>query len=420
MRAVFGLLLIMLGLAMAVVWMPAQNSEQQLAVVTQIATQGIPVRQDSSDRVGRTFSPATPLLATVEAPGSARPVLSAGMARVVAPQQTATPVVDAPPLPPAGRTTNVVAHLVPGSSVIQQGPAVAQPMGKTDTPTSRPPQSTEMSRYDLVRTLQRELKRVGCYWGDIDGDWGTGSRRAMAAFTERVNASLPIDQPDSILLTLVQGQQGAVCGKGCPAGQTMSDAGRCLPNAVVAQTRRGQDRRSPAREDVAPAPSEQAASAAHDNGWRTQVSKAAEPAGRTWTETVSTERAAAVAMSGAAAVAAATLPGRMSVGGPVAAPNGWNGAAVAPAPERGAARSAVRSATATDATETGGTVGPAATATRRERTRRAAGQRVAPAYRYVYAAPAPVYRAPRVSPPRYYASAPRRSRSWTASFFNLN
>lgn len=35
---------------------------------------------------------------------------------------------------------------------------------------------------DLPRAVQTELKRIGCYAGGIDGDWGNGSRRAMERF----------------------------------------------------------------------------------------------------------------------------------------------------------------------------------------------------------------------------------------------
>jgi hypothetical protein len=67
-------------------------------------------------------------------------------------------------------------------------------------------------RVALARALQRELKRVGCYGGEITGVWTTSTRMAMQAFTERVNATLPIDKPDPVLLSLVQGhQQGDVC-----------------------------------------------------------------------------------------------------------------------------------------------------------------------------------------------------------------
>jgi peptidoglycan hydrolase-like protein with peptidoglycan-binding domain len=93
-------------------------------------------------------------------------------------------------------------------------------------------------RVSLTRDLQRELRRVGCYDGTIDGTWSPGSRRAMKAFTDRVNASLPIDQPDYILLRLLQSSPERVCGVACPVGQGLSGDGRCLPDAVLAQAAR--------------------------------------------------------------------------------------------------------------------------------------------------------------------------------------
>jgi hypothetical protein len=57
----------------------------------------------------------------------------------------------------------------------------------------------------------------------------------MGAFTERVNAALPVDEPDYILLALVQNQPGQVCGSGCPTGQAVGNNGRCLPQAILAQ-----------------------------------------------------------------------------------------------------------------------------------------------------------------------------------------
>src|SRR5262245_38362033 len=59
----------------------------------------------------------------------------------------------------------------------------------------------------LARALQRELKRIGCYNGEISGAWTTSSRMAMKTFLERVNATLPIDSPDPVLLSLVQGHR---------------------------------------------------------------------------------------------------------------------------------------------------------------------------------------------------------------------
>lgn len=94
------------------------------------------------------------------------------------------------------------------------------------------------ARAHLTSDLQRELKRVGCYGGEINGAWTQSTRRAMTVFMERVNATLPANEPDYILLTLVQGHATLVCSTDCPTGQVYNYDGRCLPAAVVAQANR--------------------------------------------------------------------------------------------------------------------------------------------------------------------------------------
>lgn len=64
----------------------------------------------------------------------------------------------------------------------------------------------------LTRSIQQELQRVGCYAGAIDGQWSESTRRSMGAFTQALNAKLPINAPDYILLTMLQGQRGVACG----------------------------------------------------------------------------------------------------------------------------------------------------------------------------------------------------------------
>jgi hypothetical protein len=103
-----------------------------------------------------------------------------------------------------------------------------------DAPDLAPPRD----RASLVRELQRGLKRVGCYEGEISGVWTQQSRGAMRAFTGRINAALPVDEPDGVLLALVQGQKDKACGMPCPPGEGLAADGRCLPNAVLAHARR--------------------------------------------------------------------------------------------------------------------------------------------------------------------------------------
>jgi hypothetical protein len=93
----------------------------------------------------------------------------------------------------------------------------------------------------LARALQRELKRVGCYEGEVSGVWSPPSRAAMKAFTEHVNATLPVDAPDQILLALVQGHRGQACGAACRPNEAQAGDGRCLPKAIVAKADRTGD-----------------------------------------------------------------------------------------------------------------------------------------------------------------------------------
>src|SRR5262249_19939883 len=90
-------------------------------------------------------------------------------------------------------------------------------------------------RAQLAHVLQRELRRVGCYGGELNGAWTLTTQRAMQAFLDRVNATLPVDRPDYILLTLVQEEADEVCRKPSPTGQGLSAEGRCLPNPILAR-----------------------------------------------------------------------------------------------------------------------------------------------------------------------------------------
>lgn len=184
-----------------------------------------------------------------------------------------------------------------------------------------PPRSDQ--RLALTKEIQRELRRVGCYAGDIDGEWSGDTRQAMKTFNERVNATLPIDQPDYILKTLVSGHPGDACGKTCPAGQTAAANGRCMPTQVIAQ--------SPGKQTKRPANK----TAAARDGAAVEPAPRAQAAPKT-TETVVSSWAPTVVAAGPLPAVAAPqprpearpseLPGRMAVGvgadadSPVAAP----------------------------------------------------------------------------------------------------
>ena len=99
-----------------------------------------------------------------------------------------------------------------------QAPVVVTVPARPSQPTAQPaPQQSSTGvalprdPTALARQLQSELRRVGCYDGEISGVWTPRTREAMKAFTDRVNATLPVDKPDHILLALVQGHHGVAC-----------------------------------------------------------------------------------------------------------------------------------------------------------------------------------------------------------------
>ena len=85
----------------------------------------------------------------------------------------------------------------------------------------------EPSPDTTIRDIQRELRRVGCYHGEIDGAWGPGSQRALAAFLERVNSALPTTAPDLVQLTLLRGYTGSGCST--PRGVMTAGTVRTTP-----------------------------------------------------------------------------------------------------------------------------------------------------------------------------------------------
>ena len=116
---------------------------------------------------------------------------------------------------------------VPPLEVVMLAPRGA----RGSSPTQPSPSS---DRLPLALQLQRELARVGCYDGAINGVWTMATRRALQAFLDRVNAMLPTEAPDHIQLSLVQAAREKVCGVACPADESLAD-GRCVPNVILAR-----------------------------------------------------------------------------------------------------------------------------------------------------------------------------------------
>jgi hypothetical protein len=130
----------------------------------------------------------------------------------------------------------------PANFVLRPSPAepVVVTVNQSQTQHPRSPQFGAAPRDvgSLARQLQKELKRVGCYDGIVNGEWTLGTQMAARAFIDRVNARLPVNRPDPILFALVEGYKDKVCGAPCPAGQNLSHE-QCLPSSMIARSKAG-------------------------------------------------------------------------------------------------------------------------------------------------------------------------------------
>jgi hypothetical protein len=150
------------------------------------------------------------------------------------------PAPSAPP-PPIAKNPEAKPHPQPVTAKVVPPPgpvSIAEAPPRVPVDHSKAADAVPMDKDGLTREIQRQLKRAGCYGGAISGVWSPAVRQAMKAFTDRVNAALPVEQPDQILLALVQNHKQATCGAACPSGQSAGGDGRCLPNALLARAKK--------------------------------------------------------------------------------------------------------------------------------------------------------------------------------------
>jgi hypothetical protein len=95
----------------------------------------------------------------------------------------------------------------------------------------------------LARSLQTELKRVGCDPGEIDGQWGDKGREALASFGRHAKMSMPSQEPTAEALEVVTSRKERVCPLEC--GQDTAEVnGKCVAAASKAKKSRSATSRS--------------------------------------------------------------------------------------------------------------------------------------------------------------------------------
>lgn len=87
---------------------------------------------------------------------------------------------------------------------------------------SDPPSSS-----DLPRSLQSELRRVGCNTGAVDGNWNTASQKALDLFNKHSGMKLEVKAASTDALEAVKGKTGRICPLVCETGYR-ADGDRCV------------------------------------------------------------------------------------------------------------------------------------------------------------------------------------------------
>jgi hypothetical protein len=91
---------------------------------------------------------------------------------------------------------------------------------------SQPGKSDQSTAVDLPRSLQAELRRVGCNTGSVDGNWNAASQRALDLFNKHAGLKLDVRAASADALDAVKGKTARVCPLVCDHG-FRADGDRC-------------------------------------------------------------------------------------------------------------------------------------------------------------------------------------------------
>ncbi|MBC8130721.1 MAG: caspase family protein [Rhizobiaceae bacterium] len=169
------------------------SGERSVSVGTVPSVNLAPVRSDFSRVVGEEV-----IDSSGGAAAAALPSIGAETAPGAAPEQGAD-----------GR----LAALDPSSiDTLSKGPP-DKPDGAPPTATDAPAADipADIAPADLPAAIQTELARLGCYRSGIDGDWGSGSQRALLRYYVARKADPDLLDPNAALFARLKTEETVVC-----------------------------------------------------------------------------------------------------------------------------------------------------------------------------------------------------------------
>jgi hypothetical protein len=109
------------------------------------------------------------------------------------------------------------------------------------SPSEPPVRASALSiQFIIAHELQSELSRVGCYSGNIDGDWNAASRLALQNFNKHAGTKLDVEVANLNALGVIRSRMSRICPLVCNHGSRVR-GNRCV-EIEMASGRRNADR----------------------------------------------------------------------------------------------------------------------------------------------------------------------------------
>jgi uncharacterized caspase-like protein len=114
-------------------------------------------------------------------------------------------------------------NTVPADTAAAGQPADLPAAGKAKetsvaTLTAGSPPAEAPKPADVAKSVQAELRRVGCFTGAADGDWNAASQRSLTLFNRRAGTRLDVKQASIDSLDAIRQKQTRVCPLACEHG----------------------------------------------------------------------------------------------------------------------------------------------------------------------------------------------------------
>jgi len=95
-----------------------------------------------------------------------------------------------------------------------------------DKPVNLASLAPAATQNDINKSVQLELRRVGCYSGNVDGDWDSASQRSLSQFNRNAGMKLDVKSANADTLDAIKQKSTRVCPLICEHG-FKADGDRC-------------------------------------------------------------------------------------------------------------------------------------------------------------------------------------------------